>query len=583
MSITKTFITLMTLYVCTLVLLLTEAGAAVQVKITVEGINGELRKNVLAYLSIEQQKKHPDLNSGVIRKLHEKAYDEIKRALEPFGYYNPIIQSALVRENSSWHTSYKIDAGSPVIIDTVNIEVTGAGAEDKRFTLLREKLPVKKGDVLNHQRFEEAKGMMYYTAARAGYLKAEILSARVNVYPEKNTAVIILHIATGPQYYFGNVIFVQETFNPEFLARYVPFRTGDTYSLSGLMALQSALNDSDYFESVELTPLIDEAEDLKVPVQVTLAALKQNKYTLGLGYGTDTGARGSMGWENRRITRTGHRTKINLRVSEIKTSLTSEYIVPLKNPRTDNFVFTAGWLTEDTGTSNSDKFFGGIRYNHKRSSWKESVYTNYEQEKFDVGTESGQTSLLIPGISWTHIRADNPVTAREGSRVFMDVRGAHEALLSDASFLQFRMQIKYIRGVTSLSRLLLRAEGAGSILNNLSELPPSVRFYAGGDNSIRGYAYNSLGPEDEEGNVIGGRHLLVGSIEFEHQIIDKWSAAVFYDVGNAIDELSDTFKKGAGFGVRWRSPVGPVRVDLGFPLDESDRSWRLHFIIGPDL
>lgn len=275
--------------------------------------------------------------------------------------------------------------------------------------------------------------------------------------------------------------------------------------------------------------------------------------------------------------------KAVLRLSEIKSSVTAEYIVPLAHPRTDNMVYTAGWLKEDTQTSASEKTFGGVRYNHARNGWKESLYTNYEHEIFTVGEDSGRSVLLIPGISWTRINATVPGLSRQGSRVFMDIRGAHEYLLSDTSFLQLRMQVKYIRGMTSLSRLILRGEGGASLVNDFSGLPPSVRFFAGGDNSVRGYAYNSLGPEDEEGNVIGGKHLLVGSVEFEHQIVDKWSAAVFYDAGNAINRISDKLRKGVGFGVRWMSPVGPVRVDLAFPLDESGRSWRIHLSIGPDL
>ncbi|MCK5506003.1 MAG: outer membrane protein assembly factor [Thermodesulfovibrionia bacterium] len=560
-----------------------DAGAAINIKVTLEGVEGDIKKNVLAYLGIEQQKKNPDLTPNLAEKLHKKAPDQIRQALQPFGYYNPVIHSELVREDSAWHASYKIDPGKPVVIDTIDISVKGEAAGDENFNKMLEKLPLKKRDVLKHQRYEEAKRMFYNTAARFGYLKAEMIANRVDVYPDKYISAVTLHFNSGPQYYFGEIEFIQDTFDSEFLSRFVLFRRGEPYKLSRLLMLQNSLNNSDYFDSVEITPLIDESENREVPIRITLIPRKRNKYTFGLGYGTDTGIRGSLGWENRRINRTGDRMKADLRLSEIKSSFTTEYIVPLSNPRTDNLVYNAGWLTEDTDTSESEKFFGGVRYNHWRNAWKESMHINYEDEKYDVGDESGHSTLLIPGIGWTRINADNPDTATQASRLFLDIRGAHESLLSDTSFLQFRMQLKYIRRITSLSRLILRGEGGGTLIDKFSELPPSVRFFAGGDNSVRGYAYESLGPEDDEQNVIGGKHLLVGSIEFEHQIINKWSAAVFYDAGNAIDELSDTLKKGAGFGVRWRSPVGPVRIDLGFPLDESDKSWRIHVIIGPDL
>ncbi len=557
--------------------------AEIDIKVTVEGVEGDLKKNVLAYLGTERQKDHPDLNVSHLKKLHEEAPEEIRKSLQPFGYYNPLIRSELLMEGEAWRAAYTIDLGQPVLIESVDLAITGSGADDNRFKRLEKDFSVKNGNVLNHQIYEEAKRSFQDIAMQFGYLDGKAVKNKVQVHPDKNSATVVLHFNTGPQYCFGDVEFVQDAFDIGLLEGFVPFRRGDPYMVSRLLQLQNTLNDSDYFESVEVTPLTEEAEEREVPVQVKLVPRKRNKYTVGLGYGTDTGLRGSLGWEIRRVTRTGHRFKSELRLSEIRTGITGEYTVPLTNPRTDNLSITSGWFTEDTETSESEKLIAGIRYNHRRLDWKKSVYMNYEQETFEVGEDSGRSTLFIPGISWTRIRADNPVSVRHGSRLFFDIRGAHESLISDESFVQFRVQAKYISGVTPLSRLIIRAEGGSSLVDEFSELPPSVRFFSGGDNSVRGYAYNSLGAEDADGNVQGGRHLMEGSIEFEHQIIDKWSWAVFYDIGNAINDFSDSLKSGAGFGIRWKSPVGPVRVDLAFPLDESNQSWRVHFVIGPDL
>jgi translocation and assembly module TamA len=566
-----------------LFMLIAYAEAAGQIQIVVEGVEGEMKKNVLAYLSIERQKDYPDLTANLVKKLHKQAPEECRLALQPFGYYNPVIHAELTRDGAVWRARYRIEQGSPVLIDTIDLSIKGEGSEDKRFISLREKLPLKKGEVLVHTNYAEAKRMLLDTAMRYGYVLAEMTAAKVAVHPEKNSAAITLHFDTGPQHYFGSVEFVQDAFNQEFLSRLVPFKRREPYMLSKILMLQNTLNDVDYFDSVQVTPLMDRAEDLEVPIEVSLIPRKKHKYTFGLGYGTDTGVRGSAGWENRRVTKNGHRFKTLLRLSEVRSGITGEYQVPLRKPRTENLVFTAGWHKETTDTSESERYLGGVRYNHMRSSWKESVYISYEQEKYDIGDESGRSDLLIPGISWTRISADNPVMARRGSRLFLDIRGAHDALLSDTSFMQARMQVKFIRGVTKLSRMIIRAEGGTSIMDAFSELPPSVRFFTGGDNSVRGYTYNSLGPEDDEGNVIGGRYLLAGSVEFEHRIKDKWSAAVFYDAGNAMDDVSDPLRKSAGFGIRWGSPVGPIRLDIAFPEDDPDTSWRIHFILGPDL
>ncbi|HAI23845.1 MAG TPA: outer membrane protein assembly factor, partial [Alcanivorax sp.] len=119
--------------------------------------------------------------------------------------------------------------------------------------------------------------------------------------------------------------------------------------------------------------------------------------------------------------------------------------------------------------------------------------------------------------------------------------------------------------------------------SDVTELPASIRFFAGGDASVRGFAYESLGPLDNDGEVIGGRHLLVGSLEYDHPISEQWSLAVFTDAGNAFNNFDDyEIRHSAGFGVRWRSPLGPIRVDFARGIEEG-REWRLHLSMGPDL
>lgn len=557
--------------------------ATINVKVSVEGVEGDIKKNVLAFLSIEQQKKHQDLTENLLKKLHKKAADEIRQALQPFGYYRPGIQSEILFKEPTWNVFYRITPGTPVIINNVELSITGEGRDHKSFRQLRGNLPVNKGDILNHQQYEKTKRLLYDTAINFGFLKAKMVNSKIEVYTEKGTANIILHFDTGPQFLFGDVTFIQDVFSQEFLARFIPFRKGEHYAVSRILDLQNALNNSDYFESVEITPRIEHTKDFEVPIDVKLVPRKRNIYKFGLGYGTDTGFRGSVGWEIRRINKAGHRFGITLKTSTMKSGFDGEYTVPLRDPRTDSLVFTSGLLQEETETSLSEKIFGGARINHVRNGWKESIYLNYEEEDFDIADYEGRTTLLMPGICWTKIWADNPINTSRGLRIYLDIHGAHESLISDTSFLQFRSQLKYIYDLWAEGKIIMRGEGGASIVKEFSELPASVRFFTGGDHSIRGYAYNSLGPKDERGNVVGGRHLLAGSIEYEQKIMGNWSGAVFYDAGNAIDSISDVIKSGAGFGIRWKSPVGPVRVDMAFPLSQSDENWRIHLTVGPDL
>lgn len=559
------------------------ADAAINVNVSVEGVEGDIKKNVLAVMSIEQQGRHQDLTESLLKKLHRKAPAEIRQALQPFGYYRPDIQSDLALQGSLWNAFYRITPGDPVIIGNVEVSITGEGRDHKSFRRVTKRIPVHKGDILNHQQYEAAKRLLLDTAMNFGFLTPEMVKSRIEVHAEKGTADVSLHFDTGPQFYFGNVTFMQDVFSQEFLARFVPFSKGGPYAVSGILDLQNALTNSDYFESVEVAPRIEQAEGLEVPIDVTLIAQKRNKYRFGLGYGTDTGVRGSVGWEITRINRDGHRFGLALKASEIKSGITGRYTIPLRDPRTDSLVFTTGISREDTDTSVSEKIFAGAQFDHMRYGLKESMYMNFEEEDFDVASDEGRTTLLMPGISWTKIWADNPVNTKHGLRIYLDIHGAHESLASDTSFLQFRSQIKYIHSLWTDSRIIVRGEAGASMISAFSELPPSVRFFAGGDHSVRGYAYNSLGPKDESGEVTGGRHLLAGSIEYEQKIIGNWSAALFYDAGNAIDSISDAVESGAGSGIRWKSPVGPVRIDLAYPLSEPENNWRVHLIVGPDL
>jgi len=170
-----------------------------------------------------------------------------------------------------------------------------------------------------------------------------------------------------------------------------------------------------------------------------------------------------------------------------------------------------------------------------------------------------------------------------GSRIGVDLLGSADALGSDVSFLQARLAGKWVHRVSDAGRVILRGEVGSTLVDTVEDLPASKRFYAGGDQSIRGYGFEELGPTDASGNVVGGKYLLVGSVEYERRLFGKWGAAVFYDAGNAFNAIDEGFNHGTGIGLRWNSPVGPVRIDLAVALSKPGDPLRLHFVIGPDL
>ena len=165
----------------------------------------------------------------------------------------------------------------------------------------------------------------------------------------------------------------------------------------------------------------------------------------------------------------------------------------------------------------------------------------------------------------------------------MDIKGTHPSLGSDVQLLQLRLQGKLIRPILENGRVTLRGDAGLTRIKDFTELPTSLRFFTGGDQSVRGYNYNSLSPTDSSGRALGGKQLLVGSAEYEYSWTEKWSSGIFFDIGNAVDDWAQKLKRGAGFGVRWKSPVGLIRVDLAWALSDMDNPWRFHLVIGPDL
>ncbi|RPI35190.1 MAG: outer membrane protein assembly factor, partial [Nitrospiraceae bacterium] len=493
-------------------------AASSRIQVIVEGVEGEIKQNVLSFLSIEKQKDFDGLSDGFIRELHEKAPDEIRSAMQPFGYYNPIIRSSLKLVEETWHAVYEIDKGEPVVVRELDLRLSGAGSGDRIFTRAVEEFPLKKGDILRHQEYEKGKRGLQQAAREYGYLDAVFTVHRVSVFPEVNAADVTIHFDTGARYRFGTVSFHQDTFSPELLQRFVPFKKGDPYVVMKIFQFQSALRNSGYFSTVEVNTLSDRPEGHEVPVEVTLAPVKRNRYSFGIGYGTDTGVRGSVGWENRYVNRRGHKMNAEARVSEIEDGVTSRYIIPLKSTGPDHLDFTAGWERQHSETADSKGMLAGVGLNQARRSWTRTVYLNYQLEDFEVADQSGRTSLLLPGITFTQIKADDRIYASSGRRIIFDIKGAHTALLSDVSLLQAVVQGRFIKAVGGFGRLIVRGKAGSTVVDDFEDVPVSLRFFAGGDQSIRGYDYNSLGPVNDEGDVIGGRNILVGSMEYEQNI-----------------------------------------------------------------
>lgn len=558
--------------------------AQIKIDVDIDGVDKKLETNIRLFLSVEQQKEHALMTEGRLRRLHKKAPSEISNALQPFGFYRPIIKSELTRTSfGNWRVKYTIDPGPPLRIKTMNLFTNEEIQKDHAFQTFISDIPLHKGDIFNHIEYKNIKTGLVQLGAERGYVNARFTEHRVIVDLKAYEAHISLYYDGGRRYHYGEVRFNQDLLDPELLQRYVTFEKGSPFNLNELIDLQQALNDSNYFHIVEVSPAEVEKNTTEIPIDVSLQPRKYNRYSAGLGYGTDTGARTSFSWEVPRVNRKGHRFNTEAKLSELGYSLSAYYRVPILNPRTDQLIYSIGQINEKSDSSDSTVRTMGAALNRGRKLWRESLSLNYQQEEYIVGSDRGTSTLLMPGVNWQRTWGNHRVARLDGIRFETGLRGAHDSFISDTSFLQLHGGSKVINRLGERHRLIARANLGTTWAQDFHQLPSSVRFFTGGAQSVRGFAYQSLGPKDSGGAIMGGKHLLVGSIELEHSFNDKWGAATFYDVGNALDDFSDKLERGAGLGMRWQSPVGPIRIDLASAISRDNKPWRLHISIGPDL
>jgi translocation and assembly module TamA len=562
------------------------------VEVEVAGLGNEIKQNVEAHLSIAklgERGKQPDAQAAPapteesVRRLHGVARTEIEEALQPFGYYGPAVSATLQRTDRGWLARYEVDPGDPTLLDEVEIRVLGDGRDEPGLRAALAAIELSAGGVLNHPRYEAAKQRLFNAAYEAGYLDVAYQRAEILVRPRERKADIHLVLETGPKYYFGPLAIEQEILDPGLIARFVDIGRGDPFDSNRLIALQLALGDSGYFSNATVDVMRDQAVDRQIPVTVHTTPRKTQEYTLGMGYGTDTGPRLSLGTEFRRINRRGHRFKSDLRLSGISTTVAAEYQVPVKDVATDTLSYRAQLGTQELGDLETDQVSLGASWNDTWRGLQRRLYLTAHREDWEESGNPFSANLLFPGINLRSQQTADPLFTRQGHSWSADIRGGAEALASATSFLRVHATGAIVRPLGERARLLFRSEYGAIDAGDFSRLPPSQRFFAGGDRSVRGYEYEQLGPEDANGATVGGRYLVTGTAEIDYLFYGNYGAAVFVDAGNAANDPSPELKRSVGIGFRWRSPVGMVRIDVAHPLDDPDTDYRLHLSIGSDL
>lgn len=560
--------------------------AAEPVKVQVRGIEGEPLKNVEATLAPpEGLVRDGAVDRPWLDHFAAQAEDKVRKALEPFGYYRAAVITALAgSEEEGFVLNVLVAPGEPVRLTEVKVEALGPGGSQEEVKNAVAAFPLAAGDQLLQQRYESGKGNLLSRVQSLGYLDAAFTVHEVRVTPAAGTARIALLLQTGERYRFGTVTFEGAPLYPDdLLRRYLAFQRGAPFSFDRLGRTQSNLSGSGYFREVTVFPVKEESVDREIPVRVRLQPAPGRTLRPGVGYGTDTGFRGALSYKELNLFRRGHVLTVEGTAGETFQGIAAGYVIPSPDNMRTMTGFQANLQREEVTSylstlaaleASRTQSFGGGRLG--------TAYLRLQYEEFTVGLEDSSARLVMPGIRFSGRRYDSIIRPTSGYNYSLELRGTHRVLGSDTGFIQAIAEGARLTPLPGRLTLGTRARiGATWQDDPLADLPASLRFYAGGDTSVRGYAYKSLGPANLLGEVVGGRNLIQGSVELERALFDDWGVSLFYDLGNAFQSFSDfRLYQGAGIGLHYYTKVGGMNLSLARQVGVGDPGFRVHFTIG---
>ncbi|WP_163024955.1 autotransporter assembly complex protein TamA, partial [Pseudomonas viridiflava] len=540
------------------------ADARLDVQIT--PANPDLKANIEGYVG-----ELGERNAQALRNFSLGAEQQAEKAAQALGYYQAQIDSE-IQDGENPRLVIKVLPGEPIRLRNVVVRVEGPAASLKAFKVPQSDA-LKTGAVLNHGHYEDAKRLIQNQASRYGFFSGRFTSQRLSIDPRAGVADIELVYDSGPRYSLGKVMFSGDSpFDEDLLKRMVPFKENTPYDSQLIAELNQAMQASGYFEGVRVDAAPTAAVGQVIPVTVQLETRKPRTMGLGLGYSTDVGPRGRANWTRHWANAQGHSYGFESEISAPRQNVGLWYDVPLDPPLTDKLRFAGGYQYEEiAGTDSLSKLLtvGPEWHSKLPSGWERVISLKWQREEYRLGDDSGLSTLLMPGISYSFLRSDDRIDPHKGYRLQFDAQVAKEGAGSDANLIRGNVLLKGLTTVAQNHRFLGRVQFGGNFTDGYTSIPPSLRFFAGGDQSVRGYDYQTLSPTNSDGDRIGGRYMVAGSVEYQYSIAEKWRLATFVDQGNSFNNLDlPSLKTGVGFGVRWVSPVGPLRLDLAHPLDD---------------
>ena len=573
-----------------LALLLSNAvwAADAVLRYEVVGLEGPLLTNAQAWLGDLPETSQERLNYLVT------AEERVEKSLQALGYYGAAIELDVQRTEPQWLLTVTVEPGEPVLIESVSLELAGGAATDEQFAKLVAAAPFGVGDVLNQGDYERFKNSLLTLGQERGYFDATFTTNRVAVNAAANSAQIDLHYESGMRFRFGALSYDESEIDPELLRSLQPFREGDYFSQASLQRFQAQLQGTRYFSGVLLRPQLAEAKDGKIPLTLQLYPARSHSFDVGVGYSTDTQERVSFIWRTPKINSRGDSQETRISWSAVNPSGRFTYSIPMGNPLEDILHLSAEIENNKFGDIDSRQKQLGVRRETRWNDWLLGFSLRGLDESWELKNEKESDIYTLPGISIS--RRDHVgllVDPTDGFSQLYQVEMASKSLASDTNLLRATADYRMVYTPLPRNRLVGRVQLGGAFMTDSDprELAPSLNFFAGGSQSIRGYGYQSIGAEidvqrDDGSNqtlIVGGNRLVIGSIEYQYYFTPTWRGALFVDAGDAFDDGEFDLKVGPGFGIHYISPVGAVRLEFANSASDRDPAWRMHLNIGAEF
>lgn len=548
------------------------------VSLDISGLSGALKDNVDAYVSAIASGEY-----STSLRFQSRLTKEITAALNALGYYNPSIDFS-VSDKGDVLTA-QVNPGPATLIKLVDIEIQGEARHDQDFLRLIRLSPVKEGRRLNHSQYDGLKSSIRNLSLQKGYFDGAYELSRLEVVPELNQAFVRLHYDSGIRYQFGEATITGSQIDIQKVQSLQPYKTGDNYQVAKVGEHNQNLSNTEWFSSVFVEPDLSQVgQGRELPMKVSLAPQVKNQFETGLGYSTDVGVKVKFKWKKPWLNEHGHSFNTSLDLSIPEQQVTASYKIPLDDVLKDYYLIQYGLKNVDRSDKKTlESNLALERHWVLESGWHRTAYIRYLIENYEFNAQGELGQFVLPGISYSRVRSRGGVLPMSGNKQTIMFEVGDKNAFSETSLFRLRGTSTWISSIGENHRGLFKVDVGANIADDPSKLSPSLRFYAGGDNSIRGYDYESISPVDDAGNKTGGQYIATSTLEYQYRITGNWWGAAFYDVGDAFDDTPE-WKRGAGFGIRWVSPVGPVKFDYAKGLDKKPQAeWRIHFSLGPEL